>query len=189
MVQSRKPTLIAKTFKLILVAMTETRYWPRIGLRVTKELALQFAERMDGKASYYDDEAEEFVMTENEVGSANNEVELLFSQPDNSEQNADATQTVILKSMELHKQRREKIIAYRKELKKNFVWENEAEFVQGLRDDDVSEEKIKELLAVEIKKQKDDAVNQKYQEWFDAEVIKLQKEYGIYKEPFVAEEE
>lgn len=163
--------------------MVETRYWPRIGLRVTKELALQFAERMDGKASYYDDQMEEFVMTENDIGSANVEVETLFSNPDVSEEVADAEQTVILKSMELHKQRREKIIKFRKEIKKNFVWENEETFVEQLKDDGESEERIAELLAIEHKKAQDDAVNTKYQEWFDAEVIALQKEYGTYKEP------
>lgn len=163
--------------------MVETRYWPRIGLRVTKQMALQFAERMEGKASFYDDEMEEFVMTENDISSANLEVETLFSQPDVSEDNADAEQIVILKSMELHKQRREKIIQFRKEVKKNFVWENEEAFVEECRKDGESEEKIAELLAVEIKRAKDDWVSTSYQEWFDAEVVALQKEYGTYKAP------
>ena len=163
--------------------MVETRYWPRIGLRVTKELALQFAERMDGKASYYDDQMEEFVMTENDSGSANIEVEKLFSNPDVSDEVADAEQTVILKSMELHKQRREKIIQFRKEVKKNFVWENEEAFLEELKNSDENEEKIAELLAIEHKKAQDEAVNTKYQEWFDDEVVALQKEYGTYKEP------
>ena len=48
----------------------ETRYWPRLGLRVTKKMALEAAERMSGQASYYDDEAEEFVMTDNSTTSA-----------------------------------------------------------------------------------------------------------------------
>ena len=171
--------------------MVETRYWPRIGLRVTKDLALQFAERMDGKASYYDDEMEEFVMTENDVGHANSEVELLFSLPDSTDDVADASQTVILKSMELHKQRREKIIQFRKEVKKDFVWDGEEAFRQELEDDDETEEKIAELIAVEHKKAQDEAVNQKYQDWFDDEVVKLQKEYGTYKEPspLLADEE
>lgn len=163
--------------------MVETRYWPRIGLRVTKDLALQFAERMDGKASFYDDEMEEFVMTENDIGSANNEVEKLFSNPDVSEELADPKQTVIIKSMELHKQRRERIIKYRKEIKKGFVWDNEETFVEQLKEEGESEEKIAELLTLEIKKAQDEAVNLKYQEWFEGEVIALQKEYGTYKEP------
>ena len=163
--------------------MVETRYWRRIGLRVTKELASQFAERMDGKASYYDDQMEEFVMTENDSGSANLEVENLFSNPDVSDEVADAEQTVILKSMELHKQRREKIIQFRKEVKKNFVWENEEAFLEELKNSNESEERIAELLAIEHKKAQDEAVNTKYQEWFDDEVVALQKEYGTYKEP------
>jgi hypothetical protein len=181
--QSKKPTLIANNSERRLVIMVETRYWPRIGLRVTKEMALQFAERMDGKASFYDDEMEEFVMTENDIGSANNEVEVLFSNPDDSEEVADSKQTVILKSMELHNQRRKRIIKYRKEVKKGFVWENEETFVEALKEEGESEEKIAELLTIEIKKAQDEAVNLKYQEWFESEVIALQKEYGTYKEP------
>ena len=159
----------------------ETRYWPRLGLRVTKKVALEAAERMGGQASFFDDEMEEFVMTDNLPTDAQSEVERLFNAPDGTDENADNTHTVILKTMQLHTQRKAKIIQYRKDLK-DFTIDDEEAFVQELVERGYTPEKANEELVVETKRQKDTEVNRLYTEWLDENVIGLQKEYGIYKD-------
>jgi hypothetical protein len=41
------------------------------------------------------------------------------------------------------------------------------------------------MYEVELKREKDALVATKYNEWFDGEVIKIQKKYGVYKEQTV----
>ncbi len=165
----------------MVIMVEETRYWPRLGLRVTKKVALEAAERMGGQASFYDDEMEEFVMTDNLPTDAQSEVERLFNAPDGTDENADNTHTVILKTMQLHTQRKAKIIQYRKDLK-DFTIDDEEAFVQELVERGYTPEKANEELVVETKRQKDTEVNRLYTEWLDENVIGLQKEYGIYKD-------
>lgn len=163
----------------MVIMVEETRYWPRLGLRVTKKVALEAAERMGGQASFYDDEMEEFVMTDNLPTDAQSEVERLFDAPDNTDENADNTHTVILKTMQLHTQRKAKIIQYRKDLK-DFTIDDEEAFVQELVERGYTPEKANEELVIETKRQKDTEVNRLYTEWLDENVIALQKEHGIY---------
>jgi len=163
----------------MVIKVEETRYWPRLGLRVTKKVALEAAERMGGQASFYDDEMEEFVMTDNLPTDAQSEVERLFDAPDNTDENADNTHTVILKTMQLHTQRKAKIIQYRKDLK-DFTIDDEEAFVQELVERGYTPEKANEELVIETKRQKDTEVNRLYTEWLDENVIALQKEHGIY---------
>jgi hypothetical protein len=170
----------------MVIMVEETRYWPRLGLRVTKKVALEAAERMGGQASFYDDEMEEFVMTDNLPTDAQSEVERLFDAPDTTDENADSTHTVILKTMELHTQRRAKVIQYRKDLK-DFTIDDEEAYVQELVENGYTPEKANEELVLETKRQKDAEVNRLYTEWLDEKVIALQKEHGIYKESQVIE--
>jgi len=164
----------------MVIMVEETRYWPRLGLRVTKNVALEAAERMGGQASFYDDEMEEFVMTDNLPTDAQSEVQRLFDAPDNTDENADNTHTVIIKTMQLHTQRKAKIIQYRKDMK-DFTIDDEEAYVQELVERGYTPEKANEELAIETKRQKDTEVNRLYTEWLDENVIALQKEHGIYK--------
>ena len=40
--------------------MAETRYWKRVGMRLTRELAFEMESKMKAKGSYLDDDLEEF---------------------------------------------------------------------------------------------------------------------------------
>mgnify|MGYP006883090718 FL=1 len=170
----------------MVIMVEETRYWPRLGLRVTKKVALEAAERMGGQASFYDDEMEEFVMTDNLPTDAQSEVQRLFDAPDNTDENADNAHTVILKTMQLHRQRKAKIIQYRKDLK-DFTIDDEEAYVQELVENGYTPEKANDELTIETKRQKDAEVNRLYTEWLDENVIALQKEHGIYKDSEVIE--
>jgi len=175
----------------------ETRYWPRLGMRVTKNTALEAAERMSGQASFYDDDMEEFVQTDHDPTSAKREVERLFELPDDTDKVADANSIVIMKSIELHKQRKKHIIQARKDVKKLgyevMVAPTKDEFVEQRRseygEEEISEDKIAEQLKIELKKQQDGWVQNHYQEWFDAKVVSLQKEHGVYVAPFTEDDD
>ena len=170
----------------MVIMVEETRYWPRLGLRVTKKVALEAAERMGGQASFYDDEMEEFVMTDNLPTDAQSEVERLFDAPDGTDENADSTHTVILKTMQLHTQRKAKVIQYRKDLK-DFTIDDEEAYVQELVERGYTPEKANDELVLETKRQKDTEVNRLYTEWLDESVVALQKKHGIYKDSQIIE--
>ena len=53
----------------------ETRYWKRMGMRVTKAFALEASTKMQAAASYHDDETLEFVQVSFDTDSAQREVE------------------------------------------------------------------------------------------------------------------
>jgi len=164
--------------------MEETRYWPRLGMRVTKRTALEAAERMGGQASFFDDEMEEFVMTDNLPSDAKSEVERLFESPNTTDKFADDSHTVILESLTLHRQRKKKIMRFRKELK-TFELEGKVEMLAEYVDAGKTEIEAQRMYEVELKREKDALVATKYNEWFDGEVIKIQKKYGVYKEQTV----
>ena len=60
----------------------ETRYWPRVGLYVTRRSAAQFIERMGGTGHALDEDIEEFVSPGvPDPMSLGNEIEDLFANP------------------------------------------------------------------------------------------------------------
>ena len=93
--------------------MTETRYWQRVGFRVTKEQALEMVEKMKegvtGKVM--DDEIDEYVNVEStDAYLIQAEVDNLFEGDDN-EETVDEDNAKILALMEFEKGRK----AYLKE--------------------------------------------------------------------------
>ena len=89
--------------------MTETRYWNRVGFRVTKEQALEMVEKMKegvtGKVM--DDEIEEFTnVVEADTYQVLDEVEQLFEGEDN-EETVDEDNAKILELMEFEQGRKQ----------------------------------------------------------------------------------
>ena len=164
---------------------TETRYWKRMGMRVTKEFALEAASKMQAAASYHDDETLEFVQISYDSQSAVREVELLFSNPDEGDE-LDAENTVLLEAMELHKLRGKKIRQFRKEARKDIesfedlksLDEYVAERVELGYEEAVAKAQYDNELESRINAEAD----VRWQEWYDGQVIGLQKKYGTYKE-------
>ena len=63
-------------------ASEETRYWPRVGLYVTRRSAAGFIERMGGTGHALDEDLEEFVSPSMpDPKSLANEIEDLFEEP------------------------------------------------------------------------------------------------------------
>lgn len=164
---------------------TETRYWKRMGMRVTKEFALEAASKMQAAASYHDDETLEFVQISYDSQSAVREVELLFDNPDAGE-DLDAENTVLLEAMKIHKLRGKKIRQFRKEARKDIgsfedlktLDEYVAERVELGYEEAVAKAQYENELESRINAEAD----VRWQEWYDEQVIALQKKYGTYKE-------
>ena len=62
--------------------MAETRYWKRVGMRLTRELAFEMESKMNAKGSYLDEDLEEFTAIDAESSDYKEELEKLFSSPD-----------------------------------------------------------------------------------------------------------
>ncbi len=62
--------------------MAETRYWKRVGMRMTRELAFEMESKMNAKGSYLDEDLEEFTAIDAESSDYKDELEALFSSPD-----------------------------------------------------------------------------------------------------------
>ena len=62
--------------------MAETRYWKRVGMRLTRELAFEMESKMNAKGSYLDEDLEEFTAIDAESSDYKEELEALFSSPD-----------------------------------------------------------------------------------------------------------
>ena len=58
--------------------MPETRYWKRIGQRVTKSFAKEAASKMEAQASYLDDDIEAFTSLDASGQDFSFEIESLF---------------------------------------------------------------------------------------------------------------
>lgn len=123
--------------------MVETRYWKTIGMRVTKDMALEFASRMNLAATYLDEEIEEFTATTHEGTGSISEIETLFANPDEfaeKEEPTDPTVKVILQANAWTKERKARIAELKEEVKDD---------VLSLKDEEVAEMVENQNLSVE----------------------------------------
>jgi len=163
--------------------MPETRYWKRIGQRVTKSFAKEAASKMEAQASYLDDDIEAFTSLDASGQDFSFEIESLFEEADEFIDTADpvdASVAVIQASMHYHQENRKaRMIAFREELEEQFRLEKaeEVSVLMSERDldadeaDAVWESKILTKVRVEAEA--------KWQEEFDAYVVGLQESYGL----------
>ena len=165
----------------------ETRYWKRMGMRVTKSFALEASTKMKAAASYHDDETLEFVQVSFDTQSAEREIETLFSQPDTQAEGYDGANQVLLKAMELHKERGKRIKKLRKTVRKEVLAGDDlkplADYVTELIEKGYDESYAKTQYEQDLQAKVVNESEQQYQAWYDGEVIALQKQHGVYKEP------
>ena len=92
--------------------MAETRYWQRVGFRVSKEQALEMVEKMKEGVSgkVMDEDLDEYVNVDApNINSTLEEIDALFEDPDD-EQMVDDDNANILALMEFEKTRKQFII-------------------------------------------------------------------------------
>jgi len=88
----------------------ETRFWPRVGLYVTRKSAAEFIERMGGTGHSLDEDMEEFVSPGvPDPKSLGNEIDELFAKPYES-QNISTENMAILNLMQFESDKKKYIM-------------------------------------------------------------------------------
>ena len=165
--------------------MAETRYWKKIGMRVTKQMAMEFASRMNLAATFLDDEIEEFTAVTHESGDANAEIEQLFSLPDEYPDGAeplDPSVAVILKANEWTKERKIRVAELKEELKDEILTLKAEEVAAMVEEENLSEDEASEKWDENLKSRCIQEAKIKWDAEFNEKVESYQAELGLNTE-------
>tara|TARA_Y100000356_G_C11041694_1_gene173909 strand:- start:28 stop:531 length:504 start_codon:yes stop_codon:yes gene_type:complete len=164
--------------------MAETRYWKRVGMRMTRELAFEMESKMNAKGSYLDEDLEEFTAIDAESSDYKEELEELFSSPDEYAETGDpvnGSAAVIDISYHYYQENRKpRLMAIRAELKEKFEAEKDATIAEKMAEDsDLTLEKATADWDLEVSQEIRQQANELWQEEFDEYVVGLQEQYGV----------
>jgi len=164
--------------------MAETRYWKRVGMRMTRELAFEMESKMNAKGSYLDEDLEEFTAIDAESSDYKEELEQLFSSPDEYAETGDpvnGSAAVIDISYHYYQENRKpRLMAIRAELKEKFEAEKDATIAEKMAEDsDLTLEKATADWDLEVSQEIRQQANELWQEEFDEYVVGLQEQYGV----------
>lgn len=167
--------------------MTETRYWKRVEMRLTKAMALEMESKMKAKGSYLDADLEEFTAIDATSSDYKAEIQTLFDAPDEFEGMDDpisGSSAVIDISYHYYNQNRKpRMMAIREELKAKFESEKEDDITQM-----VAEDESLDIEAATLKWEAEFPVRVRQEAqlmWtneFDEYVVNLQEQYGVTQE-------
>ena len=167
--------------------MSETRYWKRVGMRLSEDMAFEMETKMKAKGSYLDEDLEEFTAIDASSSDYKKELRSLFDSPDEFIESGDpvnGSAAVIDISYHYYQQNRKpRLMAIREELKEKFESAKDAEIAEMMNEDESLD-----LETATSKWEADfpanlraDAQNM-WQEEFDEFVIALQEEHGVAKQ-------
>jgi len=161
--------------------MTETRYWKRVGLRMTREQMLDVAERMTLKASYLDEDLEEFTEVDGNSRSAVKEIEALFAAPDAYEDGdpVDPETEVINLAFAYHQNRKAILLEIREAVEKEMTDSRDEALAELMSDRGLERDEAEMVWANELKPAVRAEADIRWQEHFDEYVIGLRKERGL----------
>ena len=164
--------------------MAETRYWKRVGMRLTRELAFEMESKMNAKGSYLDEDLEEFTAIDAESSDYKEELEQLFSSPDEYAETGDpvnGSAAVIDISYHYYQENRKpRLMAIRAELKEKFEAEKDATISERMAEDsELTLEKATADWDLEVSQEIRQQANELWQEEFDEYVVGLQEQYGV----------
>ena len=167
--------------------MSETRYWKRVGMRLSEDMAFEMETKMKAKGSYLDEDLEEFTAMDASSSDYKREIRSLFDSPDEFIESGDpvnGSAAVIDISYHYYQQNRKpRLMAIREELKEKFESAKEAEIAEMM-----SEDESLDLETATSKWEADFPANLRaesqnmWQEEFDEFVVGLQEEYGVAKQ-------
>ena len=164
--------------------MAETRYWKRVGMRLTRELAFEMESKMKAKGSYLDDDLEEFTAIDSESSDYKGELGRLFDSPDEYLESGDpvnGSATVIDISYHYYQNNRKpRLMAIRAELKEKFEAEKDATIAERMAEDsDLTLEKATSDWDSEVSLEIRQQATEMWQTEFDEYVVALQDEHGV----------
>jgi hypothetical protein len=163
--------------------MTETRYWKRVGVRLTKELAYEMESKMNAKGSYLDEDLEEFTAIDSESSDYKTELKRLFESPDEYVETGDpvnGSAAVIDISYHYYRENRKtRLMAIRAELKENLESEKDNDIADMMAEgDSLTLESATESWEKELPNRIRFDAQELWAEEYDAFVTNLQEQYG-----------
>jgi len=164
--------------------MTETRYWKRVGMRLTQAMAMQMEGKMNAQGSFLDDDLEEFTAIDASSSDYQAEISALFDAPDEFVDTGDplnGSAAVIDISYHYYQQNRKpRMMAIREELKTKFESEKDRDIAEMMVEDTSLDV---DAATVRWENEFPNRVRQEAQlMWtteFDEYVVNLQTEYGV----------
>lgn len=162
--------------------MVETRYWKKIGMRVTKQMALEFASRMNLAATYLDDDIEEFTAVTYDSSDATDELETLFANPDeyaDGGEPIDPSVAVILQANEWTKERKVRLKQLKEEVKEDVLALKAEEVAEMVAEQGISEEQASENWDDKFNSRCLQEAKLKWDEEFNEKVENYQTELGL----------
>ena len=164
--------------------MAETRFWKRVGMRLTRELAVEMESKMNAKGSYLDDDLEEFTAIDSESSDYKSEIEALFDSPDEYLETGDPVNggaaVIDISYHYSQKNRNPRLMAIRAELKEKFESEKDATIAERMAEDaDLTLEKAASDWDLEVSQEIRQQATEIWQTEFDEYVVALQEEYGV----------
>ena len=140
--------------------------------------------KMNAKGSYLDEDLEEFTAIDAESSDYKEELEELFSSPDEYAETGDpvnGSAAVIDISYHYYQENRKpRLMAIRAELKEKFEAEKDATIAEKMAEDsDLTLEKATADWDLEVSQEIRQQANELWQEEFDEYVIGLQEQYGV----------
>lgn len=162
--------------------MVETRYWKKIGMRVTKQMALEFASRMNLAATYLDDEIEEFTAVTHDASDATDAIETLFANPDeypDGGEPIDPSVAVILQANEWTKERKVRLKQLKEEVKEDVLALKAEEVAEMVAEQDISEEQASENWDDKFNSRLLQEAKLKWDEEFNEKIESYQAELGL----------
>lgn len=167
--------------------MSETRYWKRVGMRLSEDLAFEMESKMKAKGSYLDEDLEEFTAIDASSSDYKRELKSLFESPDEFSESGDpvnGSAAVIDISYHYYQQNRKpRLMAIREKLKEKFESAKDAEIAEMM-----SADESLDLETATSKWDEDYPANLRaesqnmWQEEYDEFVVALQKEHGVAKQ-------
>tara|TARA_R100000908_G_scaffold53267_1_gene28564 strand:+ start:56 stop:520 length:465 start_codon:yes stop_codon:yes gene_type:complete len=151
---------------------------------MTRELAFEMESKMNAKGSYLDEDLEEFTAIDAESSDYKEELEELFSSPDEYAETGDpvnGSAAVIDISYHYYQENRKpRLMAIRAELKEKFEAEKDATIAEKMAEDsDLTLEKATADWDLEVSQEIRQQANELWQEEFDEYVVGLQEQYGV----------
>lgn len=171
------------SLNMVFDMVEETRYWKKVGLRITKAKALEIANRMTIAASYLDEDLEEFTAAGASDDEAKREIESLFTTEDEYTEGDPVDPTVLVISMasEWHKERKPRLLEIRSEVEKEFKKMREEEITQDVEENSIADEVAATTWDDTLKNRVAQEANLRWDEEYNARIEALQEELGLLR--------
>jgi len=161
----------------------QTRYWDKVGLRVTYDLALSFAEKMEGQGAYLDDELDEFTTFSADSKDAIKEVETLFANDDISDAILGGENEVINRTMVWQRKNKKRgLVKLRADFDEKYPLEHFMEQLVENNPDLEGTEELKSIAEEQQNRERAAYAENEFNNILDAKIMEWREELGLIQD-------